>query len=375
MARISFVLLFVTVLGSSTINAANYAVTFEAAWSEETHPNAYPGASAHFSPSVGVIHNSSVGFWAPGQAASRGIENVAETGSTSALNSEIAAVVSAGNALGVIQGSNFDSPGSQSYQFEAVADFPLFTHISMIAPSPDWFVGVHDLELLNEDGWVSEIVVDLRPYDAGTEDGNRFSINNSASSPLGVIERIDDNADSVLFESASFGTLRIELLPLCDLNLDQVCDANDLNSTDGLYSVGDLNPGVEVVNGENSQFDLNADNRVDTADLDFWLANAAEQNGFAEPYLRGDTNLNDHVGFGDFTVLSTLFGQGREWTEGNYDGTGVVEFSDFLSLSRNFGLSIARQPAPASVPEPAGGSMFGLAMVAALALRRRTRMA
>jgi len=373
MVRNAIFILCAMVWLSPSLNGANYVVTFDATWSAETHPNAYPGPSAHFSPPIGTIHNSSVSFWSPGEAASLGLENVAETGSTTAINNEITAAVNAGNAFGLIRGSSFNSPGSRSYQFEAIADFPQFSLVSMIAPSPDWFVGTHGLELRNDNGWIPEIVVELFPYDAGTEDGNRFSTGNSASNPHGQIERLDTDADSILFESASFGTLRLELLPLCDLNLDQLCDANDLNSTDGLYSVGDLHPGVSVVNGENSKFDLNADNRIDTADLDFWLANAAQQNGFAEAYLKGDTNLNDHVGFGDFTVLSTWFGKGREWTEGNYDGTGVVEFADFLTLSRNFGLSIPRQAQPASVPEPAAGGMFVVAMLAIFAARRRVQ--
>ena len=100
----------------------------------------------------------------------------------------------------------------------------------MIAPSPDWFVGVHGLELRNEEGWIPEIVVDLLPYDAGTEDGNRFDIENPATSPHETIERLDTNADSVLFESGAFGTFRLELLPLCDLNFDQLCDAADLST-------------------------------------------------------------------------------------------------------------------------------------------------
>jgi hypothetical protein len=116
--------------------------------------------------------------------------------------------------------------------------------------------------------------------------------------------------------------------------------------------VGDLTTGVAVVAGQNSQFDLNADQRLDQGDLDLWLSIAAEHNGFAEPYLRGDTNLNDHVGFGDFTALSRGFGVGREWTDGNYDGNDRTDFADFLVLSSNFGQRIQRQPQTATVPEP-----------------------
>jgi hypothetical protein len=41
----------------------------------------------------------------------------------------------------------------------------------MIAPSPDWFAGVHGLNLIQNGDWVREHVVELRPYDAGTDLG------------------------------------------------------------------------------------------------------------------------------------------------------------------------------------------------------------
>ena len=113
---------------------------------------------------------------------------------------------------------------------------------------------------------------------------------------------------------------------------------------------------------------------INTADLDAWLGLAADHNGFAEPYLKGDTNLNDHVGFGDFTGLSANFGTGREWWEGNYRGSGVTSFPDFLLLSRNFGEAIARQPANAqAVPEPTTLSLavFGLSLLSIRSRRRR----
>ena len=46
----------------------------------------------------------------------------------------------------------------------------------MLAPSPDWFVGVSALSLLAEDGaWKEREQVMLRLYDAGTDDGATFT--------------------------------------------------------------------------------------------------------------------------------------------------------------------------------------------------------
>ena len=68
---------------------------------------------------------------------------------------------------------------------------PLVTLVTMIAPSPDWFVGVSGLSLLDSGGaWLSSHEVDLHPWDAGTENGDGFSLSNPATSPRGVITSI-----------------------------------------------------------------------------------------------------------------------------------------------------------------------------------------
>ncbi len=362
------------VLIAGQADAVHYTVTFEALWSQSTHPNAYV-SSAHYSPLIGTTHNDTVSFWTPGGTATQGIENVAETGSVSAFITELNSAIDAGTATAVIRGSNFRSPGSHVQTFETSPDFPYLTLASMIAPSPDWFVGISGMDLRDDNGeWIDEFVVPLYPWDAGTEEGNALSLTNPSTSPWQPIRRLDTDESSLLFESELFGNFRIQRTEPCDLNLDGLCDLQDLSTADGLYSAGDLEIGVDVVLGENTRFDVNEDGRIDGADLDAWLGLAAEHNGFAEPYLRGDTNLNDHVGFGDFTGLSANFGTGREWSEGNYRGSGVTSFADFLSLSRNFGEAIARQPANVqAVPEPSSGilAIAGLGLIAARTRRFR----
>ena len=39
--------------------------------------------------------------------------------------------------------------------------FDRLTWVSMLAPSPDWFVGVSGLPLRDEDGWIPSLTVDL----------------------------------------------------------------------------------------------------------------------------------------------------------------------------------------------------------------------
>lgn len=177
------------ILGAATIacqplSAASiqYDVRFDATWSQATHPGAYP-AGAHFSALIGGVHSNAVNFWAPGQLASAGIEQMAEIGGTSALRSEVQAAINAGTASAVIQGSGINSPGVTTVTVDVSAQFPLITLATMVAPSPDWFVGVHGFDLRDGAGWKNQLTVDLYAYDAGTEQGTGFSLANPATVP------------------------------------------------------------------------------------------------------------------------------------------------------------------------------------------------
>lgn len=66
-------------------------------------------------------------------------------------------------------------------------DFPLVTLVAMIAPSPDWFVGVGNLDLRPGGEWIEEIVVELYPFDAGTDSGPGYTSPDQATIPPGLI--------------------------------------------------------------------------------------------------------------------------------------------------------------------------------------------
>lgn len=165
-------------------DTALYSVTFSATWSAQTHPTDFP-PGAHFSRLIGAVHNDSVTFWAVGDTASPGIEQMAETGGTELLTREIRAEMP-GDVLSVINGRQLGtSPASTTISEVLVTlDHPLITLVTMIAPSPDWFVGVAGQSLQNEFGqWLDEVVVVLYPYDSGTDDGPSYRSANADSSP------------------------------------------------------------------------------------------------------------------------------------------------------------------------------------------------
>lgn len=181
---------WLTACGSSSnpnlaaINA-RYKVTFNATWDNSNFPTNYP-SNSHFSGLIGATHNNSVSFWSTAVKASAGIQQVAETGSKSTFNTELGLARTAGAVEFILNGNGIgSSPGNTSFEFDINQDFPLVTLISMIAPSPDWFVGVHDERLFDQTNyqWVSSKTVELKAYDSGTDSGVSFASPDSVTTP------------------------------------------------------------------------------------------------------------------------------------------------------------------------------------------------
>ena len=176
-------------------STAVYSVTFQGTWTSSVTPDGVPGG-AHFSRLIGGVHSAAVTFLEGGQTASAGVESMAEVGGVSDLKSEVQTAIDATpqTALSVLEGDT-DSIGPQVSKtlgnVELTTDFPRVTLTTMVARSPDWFVGVSGLPLLDDQGrWLRSHEVNLYPWDAGTEEGSEFSLNNLATSPQGVITSI-----------------------------------------------------------------------------------------------------------------------------------------------------------------------------------------
>ena len=169
-------------------SAATYEVTFQGNWTLESTPGGVV-SNAHFTTLIGAVHNDDVTFWQSGGRASPGVEEVAETGGTSTFRSELEASPHA--AAIISQSVAFGGTGGATFSIDVTTDHPLVTLLSMIGPSPDWFVGVSGRSLLDaSDQWVPRVEIDLFPYDAGTEEGDEFSLSNPATDPQGVITSI-----------------------------------------------------------------------------------------------------------------------------------------------------------------------------------------
>ena len=168
---------------------ATYSIRILGSWNRGVTPEGVPSGD-HFTTFVGGIHNDQVTFLQDGQTASSGVESMAEVGGTSRLQSEVnAQKPNADRAV------TFGAPsvtGTRTHTgVTFTSDHPRITLTSMIAPSPDWFVGVSGRSLLNSSGnWLDSLTVNLYPWDAGTENGTEFSLSNPSTNPRGVITSI-----------------------------------------------------------------------------------------------------------------------------------------------------------------------------------------
>jgi hypothetical protein len=197
---------------STAAATARYTVVFEATWSAASHPTDFPG-DPHLSPLVGGTHAAAVELWREGGIASNGIEAMAELGRTTPLVAEVETAIAERRAEHVLLGEGISrSPGRTSLELEIGRDYPLVTLVSMIAPSPDWFAGVHGLSLIEGGDWVTERVVELYPYDAGTDVGASYESADQDAQPRLPVRAITGFPFEAQGRVAPVGTLRFRRL-------------------------------------------------------------------------------------------------------------------------------------------------------------------
>lgn len=170
---------------------ARYLVTFSSRWSEKDHPLEYPGPKyaglsvAHFSPIIGASHAPGYALFAEGSTPSPGLENLSENGKHSPLDAEIKSALASGSVLALIENAEPLKDHSQTLtaEFPVDAKHPQVSLVAMIAPSPDWFAGVKDVNLMENGQWVAEKTVDLLPYDSGGDDGTTYRADDVDTNP------------------------------------------------------------------------------------------------------------------------------------------------------------------------------------------------
>ena len=167
---------------------AQYSVTFTRLWTDKTHPFEYPEAGVvtgpHFSGLIGATHGDGYAIFKEGTLPTPGLEKLSEEGKHSPLDQEIKDAIAAGKAGALFEtGPIRDAAKTETVTFTVSSQFPMVSAVAMIAPSPDWFAGAANVNLMEGGQWVSSKSVDLSAYDSGGDDGTTYKASDMDNNP------------------------------------------------------------------------------------------------------------------------------------------------------------------------------------------------
>jgi hypothetical protein len=221
----------------------------------------------------------------------------------------------------------------------------------MIAPSPDWFVGVSGLELRPDGEWIGKLGVDLLPYDAGTDSGLSFTSPNNNTNPA---EPITSLQGTFPFEDTP---------PLGTFSILRLLDG-DLNES-GTYDAGDVDRLTTAIldSDDHPRFDLDGDGATTQGDRVFWVKNL-RGTFFGDASLDGVFNSSDLVSVFQAGEYEDVVLMNSGWETGDWNGDAEFNSGDLVLAFQDGGFEQADRSMVRAIPEP---SALGLMMVAFVA--------
>ena len=189
---------------------ASYKIIITGIWKSPQHT--IP-ATEHFTQFIGLIHSNECNVYSLGALATKGVENVAEIGSSTILKREMDSLIATNKALSKFYLTIPGIVGKDSTSINVNIKHSKISFESMLAPSPDWFVGIDSYNLIQNGKWITDVTIPVYGYDAGTEDGDVFGYANPATVPQQPISLMTPANASVIANGnaviAPFASLRI----------------------------------------------------------------------------------------------------------------------------------------------------------------------
>ncbi len=166
-----------------------YNIDFQSTWNATEHSSIPAGA--HWSDLVIISHSIPNQFLEVGENASQGIKDLAELGNNAAIDWEVFTAINQGTAHSInIVPFNTPNNATASATIQQIAictEFRYLTILSMVAPSPDWFIAANSVEIIDTNGqWIDFLELDVYAYDAGTDNGTDYDSPNSPNTPVGI---------------------------------------------------------------------------------------------------------------------------------------------------------------------------------------------
>ena len=186
-----FLVLCAVNLSFAKSELATYQVRFINLWNSADHLG-FPG-NAHFSDIVVGTHKPNFHLFKIGELSDPAFELLAELGQTNRLKRKLNQAKRNGVVENIQIVPAFYPTGKGEeieFEVEVSKDFPLLSFATMIAPSPDWIVGLDSVQVTLGGAFIDGLEIDLYAIDAGTEEGDypgNFSLQNEASRPLSRI--------------------------------------------------------------------------------------------------------------------------------------------------------------------------------------------
>lgn len=179
-----------TIEALASSNELNYRLTVKGNFKKSVHGKKYFPGNPHFSPVVGVSHNKFYRLFPKDTFASKGVKIVAETGNPQELLSELLEAQNKKSILDYNTSAPFDGDETVSITLKVNKSNPYISLITMIAPSPDWVVGVNFLKVIRNGKYLKRKVYPLYAIDAGTDSGKIYTSSDKPTRPQVKIKKL-----------------------------------------------------------------------------------------------------------------------------------------------------------------------------------------
>ncbi|GMH33356.1 hypothetical protein BSKO_01190 [Bryopsis sp. KO-2023] len=191
-----------------------YTIQTDCEWTRKTHPVDYP-KKAELSPLCGTVHSKNYFLWRLDDQARNGAKEIAETGMCNSATDEIR---NCQNQVPPACQEPFSFPCSKKSgvcshggEVTATPDHTYLSFQSMIAPSPDWSIGIDALQLCKDGEWIEEYETYLYPLDMGTDEGTTFTAKDAPNGLRRPITPFDPKDASSIF----YNKKKKKTFPIC----------------------------------------------------------------------------------------------------------------------------------------------------------------
>jgi len=216
--NLDFSKITITNLIDSTISVrehedVEYNCVFENLWTKERHPRDYPYDAMHWKEQVLASHNFEYSMWKENSFASTAVRKLIEKYDVSFLTEEIMTNHGSweiGYARHIRNGeeqNQNNNNNAEVFEFEhpirmSSSNNHYLSVIAKMAPSPDWFSGFYDVNVIKEDTmtWYDEFSIETYPFDAGIDDGTAYyTIEIPTEPPQPITQFTVDNTNNGIY--------------------------------------------------------------------------------------------------------------------------------------------------------------------------------